>query len=242
MQLLRELRSLDPKTAAKRLRDALETKNIKLTHGECLDLVSKQLGHKNWNVLSAALEKPEETYQEIQPPHGWIVSGTNHRFFEGRIATGHAEKHQSAFMLRSRADITEMEPEIDFASILQIVNAVPWIGKRLKIACHIKALDVKGAATIWLRFDGASGQSVGFSNLEDRTNDGAIQGTTDWTLREIVAAVPLDAVRVAFGFYLRGVGQATFAGFEFSEAGANEDLTIKGLSHEPRNLSFSAAA
>jgi Glyoxalase superfamily protein len=242
MQLLREVRSLDPKTAAKRLRDALETKNIKLTHGECLDLVSKQLGHKNWNVLSAALEKPEETYQEIQPPYGWVVSGINHRYFEGRKAAGQLGTQQSAFMLQSRVDITEMDPENDFASILQIVNAIPWIGKRLKIACHIKALDVKGAATIWLRFDGASGQSVGFSNLEDRTTDGAIQGTTNWTLREIVADVPSDAVRIAFGFYLRGVGQATFAGFEFSEANASEDLTIKGLWHEPRNLSFSASA
>jgi Glyoxalase superfamily protein len=240
MQLLRELRSLDPKTAAKRLREALETKNIKLTHGECLDLVSKQLGHKNWNVLSANLEKPAELYQEIKPPVGWVVSGINHRFFESHLLDVSEGGGRSAFMLRNRVGMTDLDPENDFASILQKVNAVPWVGKRLKISCHVKSKDVKGAATIWLRFDGASGQSVGFSNLEDRTTGGALQGTTDWTLLKIVAAVPPEAATVVFGFYLRGSGEASFAQYEFKEVGDVEELTISGLSHEPKNLGFAA--
>jgi hypothetical protein len=46
---------------AKSLRAALAAKNVTLSHSECLELVSKQLGFSEWNMLSAkiALETRE---------------------------------------------------------------------------------------------------------------------------------------------------------------------------------------
>ena len=52
---------LEAKGMAKALRAALAAKGVSLSHSECLELVSKQLGFDEWNMLSAkiALETGE---------------------------------------------------------------------------------------------------------------------------------------------------------------------------------------
>ena len=42
-----------PKTMAKALRGALAERDIALSHAQCLDLVARQLGFADWNVLAA---------------------------------------------------------------------------------------------------------------------------------------------------------------------------------------------
>ncbi len=46
---------LEAKAMAKSLRTALAAKNVALSHSECLELVSKQLGFDEWNMLSAKI-------------------------------------------------------------------------------------------------------------------------------------------------------------------------------------------
>lgn len=43
----------NPKVMARVLREQLHTRGLDLSHGECLDLVARQLGHRDWNVLAA---------------------------------------------------------------------------------------------------------------------------------------------------------------------------------------------
>jgi len=52
----------DAKAMAQRLRDALKSKSVSLTHSESLELVAKVLGFHDWNVLSARIQS------ERQPP------------------------------------------------------------------------------------------------------------------------------------------------------------------------------
>ncbi len=67
---------LEAKGMAKALRAALAAKGVSLSHSECLELVSKQVGFNEWNMLSAkiALEtgerKPSTTSDDVsmQPP------------------------------------------------------------------------------------------------------------------------------------------------------------------------------
>ena len=56
---------LEAKSMAKSLRTALAAKDIALSHSECLELVSKQIGFDEWNMLSAkiALETGERKAQ-----------------------------------------------------------------------------------------------------------------------------------------------------------------------------------
>ena len=54
---------LEAKVMAKSLRAALAAKGVELSHSECLELVSKQIGFDEWNMLSAkiALETGERS-------------------------------------------------------------------------------------------------------------------------------------------------------------------------------------
>ena len=45
----------DAKAMAKSLRAALASKGVTISHGECLDLVARQLGLDDWNVLAAVI-------------------------------------------------------------------------------------------------------------------------------------------------------------------------------------------
>jgi catechol 2,3-dioxygenase-like lactoylglutathione lyase family enzyme len=48
----------DAKTMAKTLRAELLARNqVELSHSECLEIVSRQFGHENWNVMAAKTEQ-----------------------------------------------------------------------------------------------------------------------------------------------------------------------------------------
>jgi hypothetical protein len=48
----------DAKTMAKTLRTELaERRQVELTHGECLEVTARQLGHNSWNVLAAKIDE-----------------------------------------------------------------------------------------------------------------------------------------------------------------------------------------
>ncbi|CAN1724118.1 Bleomycin resistance protein [Hyphomicrobium sp. 1Nfss2.1] len=46
----------DAKAMARALRNALGDKQVTLSHSECLEIVAKQFGAENWNVLAARIE------------------------------------------------------------------------------------------------------------------------------------------------------------------------------------------
>jgi catechol 2,3-dioxygenase-like lactoylglutathione lyase family enzyme len=46
---------LQAKAMAKSLRESLSAKSVSLSHGECLEIVAKQFGFGNWNVLAAKI-------------------------------------------------------------------------------------------------------------------------------------------------------------------------------------------
>ncbi len=60
----------DAKAMAKSVRAALAEKAIDISHSEALEIVARQLGFDNWNVLSARLEKdaPPLDAPQFQPP------------------------------------------------------------------------------------------------------------------------------------------------------------------------------
>ncbi|AWC23345.1 MULTISPECIES: glyoxalase superfamily protein [Aminobacter] len=50
----------DAKAMAKAMREALAQKNLDVSHSEALEIVARQFGVDNWNILSSKLEKVEE--------------------------------------------------------------------------------------------------------------------------------------------------------------------------------------
>jgi predicted enzyme related to lactoylglutathione lyase len=65
----------DAKAMARSLRNCLASRDIPLSHSECLEIVAKQFGWTEWNSLSAALDvqagrlvSPQTPGIEFQPP------------------------------------------------------------------------------------------------------------------------------------------------------------------------------
>jgi hypothetical protein len=58
----------DAKAMARSLREALAHRNVPLAHGECLEIVARQLGFADWNTLSAKLPAEEARLGRSQSP------------------------------------------------------------------------------------------------------------------------------------------------------------------------------
>lgn len=58
----------DAKTMAKCLRDVLATRNVAVSHGECLEIVAQQFGFSDWNTLSSKLSIEERQSAPIKEP------------------------------------------------------------------------------------------------------------------------------------------------------------------------------
>src|SRR6478672_1712699 len=62
----------DSKSMAKALRQALAERSIEISHSDSLELVARQFGFANWNMLAARIDTDKDG---PQLPEGWIVSG-----------------------------------------------------------------------------------------------------------------------------------------------------------------------
>jgi hypothetical protein len=224
----------DPKRMALRLREALAEKQIKITQGDALNIVARQFGLKEWNVLSAKLKAGTEPDGQLKLPDGWLKTGTSPHLFEAGLDPLADYLGKPVVVLKSKD-----EGAVDgFATLMQTIAAEKYLGKRIAISAVIRTLDTLGSATIWLRIDGADGGMLAFNNLETLTSGGALKGTEAWSRRRIVLDVSPSARTINFGFYLMGPGTAWFADFTFEEVATEKGLSENQAATEPRNLGF----
>lgn len=205
----------DPKPMAKALRSALEARGVELTHSEALELVAKQLGFDDWNTLSARLDR----IPNLTMPEGWGRAGGGEEHYA--VGVNLADPASPA-IIQSLADL----PSGGFASMVQTVRAKEFREKRMRFSAEVRATEVDGGAAIWMRVD-RPGASI-LDNLSDRPPEfGPLQGTTDWTRREIVIDVPLDADSFHFGPMLTGTGRCEARGMVMEEVGADVRVTSR---------------
>lgn len=210
----------DAKAMAKALRQGLGERDIDLSHSDCLELVARQFGFPDWNVLSALIASQKTV---LRLPGGWLTTGSNPEHYEMGIDDS---LPKGTALIRSR----DTNGTVDgFGTLMQSLVADDFRGQRIRLSAELKAENVTGAVTLWLRVDGAEGQTLAFDNMEKRTTDGVLTGTAGWKRREIVLDVPPKAESLHFGFYLRGNGTAYVRAVELG----NVDDTV-GVTTPPR--------
>ena len=242
----------DAKTMARALRDELSGRGVVLQHGVCLDIVARQFGFDNWNILAAKLDGtalPTSTEavnkaSVLSLPTGWRFEGSRLEYDVGvettlRHGSGHPALIRSLF---SSDQATHTRIRSGLGALIQELDATAYRGKRLRLQADLRTEAVIGAATIWLQVDRTRHRDIlVLDNMEQRAKDGALTGTQDWTTRRIVLDVPLEAGVIHYGFYLRGSGTVWASGFGLGKAEAGEDVTTASdrLPSEPVNLAFS---
>ncbi len=226
----------DVKAHADKLSIILKELGYDITRGHALEVVAKFSGFKDWNTLSAKLNKQTNL---LSLPDGWQMSGTNISYFEYGLISDQKRGGSHPMLIRSKKDAPPIGD--GFATFMQSCEIGDYKTKRLRFKGELKAENCEGAVTIWLRADGkVAGKHVAFANMETRQINGPLTGTTGWEQREIVLDIPETAESLHYGFYLRGQGSGFGCQFELEIVDETIDLTdgqSKPLK-KPFNLKF----
>jgi hypothetical protein len=228
----------DAKAMAKTLRQGLSERDVGLSHSDCLELVARQFGLADWNTMAAAIDRTHGG-DTLQLPEGWIVDGSRSDAYDMGV-----DEAAGAALIRCKygADDPRFPDRVNgFGTLMQVIAADAYLGRRVMLAARLKTRDVDGAATLWMRVDGAQKKSLRFDNMEIRSGDGVLRGTNDWSGRRIVLDIPDEAESIHFGFYLRGTGSAWARDFDLCEVADDVAVTTGSRPDrtKPVNLDFS---
>lgn len=171
---------------------------------------------------------------------GWIMAGDDPRGYETGIQDDDTtEIGQMAvryiFSNRGRAK--------GFGTVMQMVNADAYMGKRMKFSAEVKSSGVEEGAGLWMRIDGKARRMLGFDNMGNRS----IKGTTGWQKYQVVLDFPAGSIAFGLGILLVGLGQVWFREMKFDETmdestniDMNEENDMEtGYPAEPMNLDLS---
>jgi hypothetical protein len=227
-----DLRSRDPKLAAKHLRSALKDRSIDLSHGECLDLVARELGLRDWNVLAAVRAGKAPPFTRLVAPPGWSLRGVHLGEYSGGIDPEETYRGKPVFWLRNATEST------GGAALQQDIIADRYAGQRVRFSGWMRADAVDHIATIALGAFDTLGHFIFYYDLENLAVNGALRGNVGWSWRDIVKDIPAEATSLMIEFALRGRGEARFADLKLEIVGPEVPETRNTDRDAPANLDF----
>ena len=140
------------KSMAKALEASLSNKNVSLSHGECLDIVARQLGLKDWNVLSAKVRRQEAAaLRRAVELKDWFFLSEYPLDYDHGIDedTGLSGQCSALIRLEAEAAIRHYpDPARAHGGYLQTVSALPFHGGRVDIQADLRCEGVTHGATI----------------------------------------------------------------------------------------------
>jgi AraC-like DNA-binding protein len=175
-------------------------------------------------------EKAMNTQEEVK---GWTLSGSHPELYEMKTDEKEFHTGKKAGLLAAKGEANGQQ----FATMMQGFQAQAYRGKRLKMTCFLKTEEVFKCGA-WLRIDDASGDTIQFDNMDNRS----IKGSTEWNHYTIILDVPDKADSIYFGVLLIGQGKVWADGFRFEEVSKKIPTTNlleqEHLPLQPRNLDF----
>ncbi len=226
----------DHKRMARVLREKLGERGVSIPHSACLEIVAAQCGTRDWNTLTA-LSRSEKAIGHLTIPEGWHFSGKEKESYAcGLDPATVVDGKPSLLIQRPQGDQAAGD---DFAGLVQIFDAKSFSGGKVSFNARLKASQITGSGTIWMRVEGAGGM-LAFDNMETRERNGALRGDSDWVQRRIVLDVPQSAERIVFGCYLSGTGSLWCAELSIEKATEqDEPTTTLAIRKTPENLDWS---
>lgn len=186
---------LDAKTMARSLRTALAERQVDISHSDSLELVARQFGFDNWNILAARIDAARE-----QPlPRGWFPHQKGQGIYQ--MAAPAIEP----LLLSLRSEPGARPNDADMGTLMQSQPASQWRGATVAFSAELKG-DRVDTGSIWLRVDDKDGAVLAFDNLF-QTGVGGLSGSFDWTPIRIELPIAANAERVAYGVIIKGAGK-----------------------------------
>ncbi|RYE06971.1 MAG: hypothetical protein EOP22_19605 [Hyphomicrobiales bacterium] len=184
---------LDSKLMAKSLRAALAERHIDITHSDSLELVARQFGFDNWNILAARIEAA----RAMPMPHKWFRHQQGSGLYQMSVAL------TEPIVLTLQSQPGAIATGSDFGTLMQNADAAPYHGANLAFTAELAGDDVDHA-TVWMRVDAADGTILAFDNLLQSGD--ALTGSFDWTQLRVALPVASATVKIAYGVMLKGLG------------------------------------
>src|SRR6185369_2469551 len=140
---------LDSKAMAKALRKALAERHIDVSHSDSLELVARQFGLDNWNMLAARIE--QAAVLDGQLPAGWKA---HHHAPYPLHSIGRDPDDPSVVKIVSVASSDVVGA--NHATLMQSIAADDYRGQALRFTAELKGEDLD-QGTIWMRIDPRGG-------------------------------------------------------------------------------------
>ena len=240
----------DAKSMAKALEACLSNRNVALSHGECLDVVARQFGLKDWNVLSAKAKRQEAAaLRRAAALKAWTFRAESPSAYDHGPDGRTGPRGQDSAVIRLDAEAAARHyPDLAraFGVYVQTVSAIPFQDGKVEIQADLRCEGVTHGATIWASVFANPGHMLAFDNLK-QAPEAWLFGDVPWGKRRIVIDVPPEALSLNFGFFLKGQGALWVADFSVEKAPATASLTAPPLVQQsrragcivPANLGFS---
>jgi hypothetical protein len=169
-------------------------------------------------------------------PPGWFAAGSHPAEYLMVLDSA----VQRAGKPTARLGSTAWKPS-GFGTLMQIISAEPYRGKRVRFSGDVRVRDVSDWASLWMRVDGPCGHPRAFDNAQGR----AARNTSDWRRFEIVLDVAPDADGIYFGTLLSGAGTVWAGALSFDVVPTTVPVTAPSLGNDkacgpraPVNLDF----
>lgn len=232
---------LDAKAMAKTLRQELKTHKIDLGHSECLELVAKQFGFRDWNTLAAALsENPLSKHEQSFLPDGWELSGEQKWLFDAGVTTRGGPNEENALWVRSRPD--KVVQHSDWCCIYpKIFSAEQFRGKTVEFSASVRCKNLEGFAYLWIRIENELRDRIVHVGRWEVPEEDVLSGTQDWKKQSIRVQVPDEASAIYFGVTLHGSGSVWLANVTFAESRGPDTRLRMQIPKSPQNLELKLA-
>jgi hypothetical protein len=168
---------------------------------------------------------------------GWILAGSHPHEYDHGLVEGEDHAGKRIAFLRCNTDSPG-----GFGTLMQIVDAHDYRGKRIHFGGSVRPHAVDQWAGLWMRVDGPAGADSAFEHMQafDNMQNRPITGSGDWQEHHVVLDVGETSSAVAFGVLLVGSGEVRCADFRFEEVGLDVPTTGSSFARSPENLDFSA--
>lgn len=132
---------MDAKLMAKLLRRGLAERDIDLGHSECLELVARQFGVANWNILSARMEAFALATAPLPMPEGWVNGSARDGFFRMGLDPEHA-----GCAIIASTPMADHAPQSPFGTMSQSISAETYRGGGIRLSCDLSSDHIDGPA------------------------------------------------------------------------------------------------
>ena len=166
-------------------------------------------------------------------PAGWFLAGSDPASYtmtrDTQVRHGTSPSGELASTRASKG----------FGTMMQVVDAVDYTGKRMRLSGWVKAKSVTDWAGMWMRVDGGGSpaKAIAFDNMQSRP----IKGTRDWRQYDVVLDVAPEAKSISFGILLGGEGRVWLSDVKFEPVPTTVPTTEsvpRAPSRKPANLDF----